>query len=434
MVCTNEREWEEKKTVSFHTLGCRLNMAETGNLVQQFVDRGFKVVDFGSPADVVFLNTCTVTDQADSTCRQMIKKANESSPEATLVVAGCYAQMNAEQVAQLPGVDLVLGTNEKFRIFDYLKEEQEQQIFIDQDAHCFPAMTSEEDGHTRAFLKIQDGCNYICSFCIIPFARGRSRTLSSEQILSEAKKLLQKGFQEIVLTGVNIGEYEGKSGEKLEDVIQKLCDLDGLKRLRLSSVEPNTITMELLKTLKQSSKFMPHVHLPLQSGCDDILRLMRRKYDKSKYRDIVAMVKDYFPDAAIGADVIAGFPSETMEQFEETYAFLNELPISHFHVFPYSRRKGTMANRMPHHVNHLEKKKRVKRLLELGNIKKEAFAFHQLGKVQPVLFESIQGDFIQGLSPYFLKVKVPLQQYRNQILPVRILRQQEDTLYGIVVE
>jgi threonylcarbamoyladenosine tRNA methylthiotransferase MtaB len=322
------------KKVAFHTLGCRLNFSESGSIAQGFVDRGYEVVEFGSPADVVFLNTCTVTDGADSTCRNLIRKAQASSPEAKIVVAGCYAQMEAEKIKNMQGVDLILGTSEKYKVFDYLNSEEDLQVHIDKSSEFWGASTTLADSHTRAFLKIQDGCNYVCSFCIIPFARGRSRTISVADALKEAKALAQKGFKEIVLTGVNIGEYEAMSGEKLTDLVKYIADIPEIQRLRLGSVEPNTMTRELLETLKATGKYQDHFHIPLQSGSDEVLSSMRRKYTSSQYKEILSMVKSYFPDAAFGADVIVGYPGETEEQFLETFNLLRAQPITHFHVSP----------------------------------------------------------------------------------------------------
>ena len=341
----NEQNFTYGKTASLHTLGCRLNSAETAQLTQNFTDRGFKIVPFGEPSDVAVVNTCTVTDQADSSCRNLIRKAKKHSPEGRVVVVGCYAQMEPDVIAAIEGVDLILGTNQKYRIFEYLDTEKELVINVDMDKEFHGAATTPEDSHTRAFLKIQDGCNYICSFCIIPQARGRSRTISTEDCLTEANRLIENGFKEIILTGVNIGEYSRSSGESFEELVKKLLDLKGLERLRLSSVEPNTVTEELLKILSNSPKAMDHFHLPLQSGSDHILKLMRRKYSISEYQEKLMMVKEYFPSAGIGADIITGFPGESDEEFEKTMNFLRENPVTHFHPFPYSQRKIRLRQR-----------------------------------------------------------------------------------------
>ena len=419
------------KTVSFHTLGCRLNMSETGSIAQGFVDRGYKVVPFGQESDVTFLNTCTVTDGADSTCRNWIRKAHKTSPEGKVVVAGCYAQMEAEKIKQMQGVDLILGTNEKYKVFDYLQEDEDIQVKIDKTNEFWGAATTQADTHTRAFLKIQDGCNYICSFCIIPFARGRSRAISVADAITEAKKLVENGYKEIVLTGVNIGEYETTSGEKLVDLVNGIVKINGLERLRLSSVEPNTITEELLIALKESGKYQDHFHIPLQSGCDDILKSMRRKYDISFYKKTLALVKKYFPDASIGADIIVGYPGETNDQFMETFNFLKDHPITHFHVFPYSKRKNTTAAKMDNHIQADLKKERVKTLIELGEIKLNEFAAKMIGRDSEVLFEREKDGYFEGYTSNFVKVKIKSEEnLKNQIKKLKLSEMVGDKLVG----
>jgi threonylcarbamoyladenosine tRNA methylthiotransferase MtaB len=409
------------KKVAFHTLGCRLNFSESGSIAQGFVDRGYEVVDFGNPADVVFLNTCTVTDGADSTCRNLIRKAQASSPEAKIVVAGCYAQMESEKIKSMQGVDLILGTSEKYKVFDYLDSETENQVHIDKSSDFWGAATTLADSHTRAFLKIQDGCNYVCSFCIIPFARGRSRTISVSDALKEAKELTKKGFKEIVLTGVNIGEYEAISGERLTDLVRMIADLPEVERLRLGSVEPNTMTRELLEVLKSTGKYQDHFHIPLQSGSDDILSSMRRKYTSTQYKEILSMVKSYFPEAAFGADVIVGYPGETEEQFLETFNLLRTNPITHFHVFPYSKRKGTTAAKLSDQIQSVVKKDRVRTLMMLGEAKLDEFSHEMVGKETQVLFESEVDGFWEGYSSNYLRVRVKsTQNLKNEIRKVRL--------------
>lgn len=381
-------------------------MSETGSIAQGFVDRGFEVKPFGEPTDVTFLNTCTVTDGADSTCRNLIRKAQKASPEGKVVVAGCYAQMEADKVKAMQGVDLILGTHEKYKVFDYLESESENAIHIDKTNEFWGAATTEADTHTRAFLKIQDGCNYVCSFCIIPFARGRSRTITISAAVAEAKNLVSRGFKEIVLTGVNIGEYESTSGERLVDLVSGILEVEGLKRLRLSSVEPNTITRELLEVLKASNKYQDHFHIPLQSGSDRVLKSMRRKYDVNFYRGIIAMVKEYFPNASIGADIIAGYPAETEAEFMQTYNLLEQLPITHFHVFPYSKRKNTTAAREENHLQPEIKKARVKKLIALGEDKLAAFKADQLNRESEVLFEREKDGYFIGHTSNYLPVRM----------------------------
>lgn len=422
------------KTVSFHTLGCRLNMSETGSIAQGFVDRGYKVVSFGETADVTFLNTCTVTDGADSTCRNLIRKAHNNSPEGKVVVAGCYAQMEAEKIKQMQGVDLILGTNEKYKVFDYLKEDEDVQVKIDKTNEFWGAATTEADSHTRAFLKIQDGCNYVCSFCIIPFARGRSRTITISDAVKETEALIKKGFKEVVLTGVNIGEYESTSGERLTDLIKGIVNVNGLKRLRLSSVEPNTISRELLETLKDSGIYQDHFHIPMQSGCDEILKSMRRKYDVKFYRDTIKLVKEYFPNASIGADIICGYPGESNEQFQETFDLLNELPITHFHVFPYSKRKNTTAAKMDNHIQNAQKKERVKTLIHLGEAKLLSFMEEKVGTTSKVLFERKKDNYFEGHTAHYLKIKVKSEQnLENEIREVKLIGLEGNKLVGELI-
>ncbi len=394
-----------KKRVALHTLGCRLNFSETGSIAKGFQERGYEVVDFGEPADVSFINTCTVTDGADSTCRNLIRKAHKASPEGKIVVAGCYAQMDSERISKMTGVDLVLGTSEKYKVFDYLEEDGDDVVHIDKTTTFYGAATSEAEGHTRAFLKIQDGCNYVCSFCIIPQARGRSRALPISDAVENAKRVVADGFKEVVLTGVNIGEYEANTGERLTELVYRLLDIDGLERLRLGSVEPNTITDELLEAFKSSPKFMEHFHVPLQSGDDDILTLMRRKYDVSHYRKTIDKIITAFPDAGIGADVICGFPGETEEQFKNTYNLLKELPITHFHIFPYSSRKNTIAARMENHIQHGVKKDRVRALTMFGEAKLEMFSQDQVGGSSEVLFERLnKHGYWEGYTRNYVRV------------------------------
>lgn len=424
------------KRVALHTLGCRLNLSETGSIAEGFKKRGYDLVEFGEPADVVFINTCTVTDAADSTCRNLIRKAHTSSPEGKIVVAGCYAQMEPEKIAGMQGVDLVLGNSEKYKVFDYLDEEGENQIHVDKSGEFFGGATTTADSHTRAFLKIQDGCNYICSFCIIPFARGRSRAISIEEAVREAKKLVSSGFKEIVLTGVNIGEYEHSSGEKLHDLVASLLAIPSLERFRLSSVEPNTITDELIAVLKSSPKVQDHFHIPLQSGDDEILKGMRRKYTVADYKRIINQLMAAFPNAGIGADMIVGFPGETKEQFENTFNLVRELPLTHFHVFPYSKRKNTTAAKMENHIHHAEKKQRVKSLIMFGDAKLNLFTEDQVGKKTKVLFERRnKNGLFEGYSSNYLRVQVHTDlDLTNQICEVYLSGMENGKLLGEIIQ
>lgn len=409
-------------------------MSETGSIAQGFVDRGYEVVPFGNESDVTFLNTCTVTDGADSTCRNLIRKAQRNSPEGKVVVAGCYAQMESDKIKSMQGVDLILGTQEKYKVFDYLDEEEEGVIKIDKSTEFWGAATTEADNHTRAFLKVQDGCNYVCSFCIIPFARGRSRTITVADAATEAINLVESGFKEIVLTGVNIGEYETTSGERLVDLVSGVAKVDGLERLRLSSVEPNTISRELLETLKSSGIYQDHFHIPMQSGCDEILTSMRRKYDKKFYRKTIKLVREYFPDASIGADIIVGYPGETKAQFKETFEFLEELKITHFHVFPYSKRKNTTAAKAENHIQAHEKKMRVKTLIHLGEDQKNKFAKSLVGKESDVLFEREKDGEFFGHTSNYIRVKHRSQNnLSNEIVRMKFTGFEGQSLRGEII-
>jgi len=422
------------KKVSFHTLGCRLNLSETGSIADTFVKKGYDIVSFGQEADVTFLNTCTVTDGADSTCRNLIRKASKYSPEGKVVVAGCYAQMEAEKIKQMQGVDLILGTSEKYKVFDYLKEDEEVQIRIDKSNEFWGATTTKADSHTRAFLKIQDGCNYVCSFCIIPFARGRSRTISIEDAKVYAKNLVEDGYKEIVLTGVNIGEYERTSGEKLSDLVKSVVETPGLQRLRLSSVEPNTITRDLLEVLKSSGKYQDHFHIPLQSGSDEILKSMRRKYDLDYYKNMINLVREYFPETSFGADVILGYPGETEEQFMETYNFIKESPLTHLHVFPYAKRKNTTAAKADNHIQNDVKKRRVKEIIALGEEKVLDFSRKLIGKTSEVLFEREKDGQYEGYTSHYIKVKVKSDKdLSNTIQKVKLTSMEGNKLVGEIL-
>lgn len=419
------------KKVSFHTLGCRLNLSETGSIADTFVKRGYEIVGFGQEADVTFLNTCTVTDGADSTCRNLIRKASKYSPEGKVVVAGCYAQMEAEKIKAMKGVDLILGTTEKYKVFDYLDEDDETLVKIDQTNEFWGASTTKADSHTRAFLKIQDGCNYVCSFCIIPFARGRSRTISINDATEHAKKLVNDGYKEIVLTGVNIGEYERTSGEKLSHLVEAIAQTQGLKRLRLSSVEPNTITDDLLKVLKDSGKYQDHFHIPLQSGSDEILKSMRRKYDMAYYKNMISKVQQVFPETSFGADVILGYPGETEEQFMETYNFIKESPLTHLHVFPYAKRKNTTAAKSENHIQSDVKKRRVKEIIALGEEKVLLFTKNLIGKSGSVLFEREKDGYFEGYTSHYIKIKVKSSEdLNNQIKEVKFVSVEGSKLVG----
>lgn len=425
--------------VALHTLGCKLNFAETATIARQFAQRGFEIVDFGTPADVVVLNTCTVTEKADRECRQLVRRALRRSPEAFVVVTGCYAQLQPELVGSMEGVDLVLGSKEKLRIFDYTAFVKGPRAAI----HAAPiresvktsiADSSGFDDRTRAFLKIQDGCDYHCSFCTIPLARGGSRSASIPEVLERAREIARQGYKEIVLTGVNVGDYAA-DGEKLIGLLRSLESVEGLDRIRISSIEPNLLDDDLLGYWTESVKICNHFHIPLQSGSDSVLRGMRRRYTTDWYTGRIAAIKAAAPDAGIGADVIVGFPGETDSLFEEGYQFLVEQPLSYLHVFSYSERGNTAAVRFDAKVDPRLRSERSERLRILSEKKREAFHGTFKGKEVSVLFEAPLPDGTQrGLTGEYARVHVPSpRSLENEIVSVIVNEIREGHCLGNVM-
>ena len=360
------------KKVAFHTLGCKLNFSETSTISRQFKAAGWSSVDFPQPADVYIVNTCSVTENADRECRTIVNRAMAANQEAKIIIVGCYAQLKPQEIAAIPGVDLVLGATEKFNVLNYLsgleKQTQAQVMACEvSDANTFVSAWSDSEERTRAFLKVQDGCDYNCSFCTIPLARGKSRSNTIENVVQQAKDLVAAGIQEIVLTGVNLGDFgiiDGQDNHEYHffDLAVALDQIKGLKRIRISSIEPNLLSKEVIELVAASEKWMPHFHLPLQSGSDEILGWMRRRYKSSLYADKVNLIKKLMPHASIGVDVIVGFPGETEEHFVETFNFLMDLPVSYFHVFTYSERNNTLAKAMEQVVPMNVRKERNKKL------------------------------------------------------------------------
>jgi threonylcarbamoyladenosine tRNA methylthiotransferase MtaB len=404
-------------TVAFHTLGCKLNFAETSTIAKDMVEGGFERVEFQVPADVYIINTCSVTENADRETRNIIGRALRANPDGFIVVVGCYAQLKPEQIMELPGVDLVLGATEKFNVRQFLgalektKGDAEVHSCEIEDANAFVSSYSAGD-RTRAFLKVQDGCDYKCTYCTIPLARGISRSDTLENVVAKAQEIAEAGIPEIVLTGVNVGDYgKGEFGNKKHEstfleLVQALDAQVPVERMRISSIEPNLLRDEIITFTAQSQKFVPHFHLPLQSGSDTILKLMKRRYMTALYRKRVAAVKAANPDTCIGVDVIVGFPGETDELFAETYNLLNELDISYLHVFTYSERENTLAANMDGVVPIPERKRRNKMLRILSEKKKRAFYESQLGQVRPVLFEAENKEGLMlGYTDNYVRVK-----------------------------
>jgi threonylcarbamoyladenosine tRNA methylthiotransferase MtaB len=322
--------------VAFYTLGCKLNFSETSTIARLFEDGGFAKVEFEDNPDIFVINTCSVTENADKKCKQLVKRAKKIAPESMVIILGCYAQLKPEEISQIPGVDLVLGANEKFNVLAHLEKKNEVQIVHENIKHTHDFIPSHSFGdRTRSFLKVQDGCDYFCTFCTIPLARGKSRNASIAQTLLEAQKIAKTEVKEVVLTGVNIGDFGQGGEENFYSLIQELDKVEGIARFRISSIEPNLLSNEIIAfCLEKAQRFAPHFHIPLQSASDSILTSMRRKYTKDDYKKITELVKSYFPEAAFGADVIVGYPGETEEQFLETFNFLRSSPITHFHIFP----------------------------------------------------------------------------------------------------
>ncbi|AZA53516.1 tRNA (N(6)-L-threonylcarbamoyladenosine(37)-C(2))-methylthiotransferase MtaB [Chryseobacterium sp. G0201] len=416
------------RTAAFHTLGCKLNFAETSTIARQLTDAGYDKVSFDDRADIYVINTCSVTENADRECKLHVKRAMKANPEGLVVIVGCYAQLKPEEISQITGVDLVLGAKEKFNILSYLDdlEKSESEGVVHsceiEETDFFIGSYSIGD-RTRAFLKVQDGCDYKCTYCTIPLARGISRSDTIENVLKNAKEIASRDIKEIVLTGVNIGDYgKGEFGNKRHehtflDLISELDQVEGIERIRISSIEPNLLKDESIELVSKSKSFVPHFHIPLQSGCDDLLKKMKRRYLTKLYNDRVNKIREVMPDAAIGVDVIVGFPGETEEKFMETYNFLNNLPITYLHVFTYSERENTEAVGMEGVVPIPERKKRNKMLRILSEKKKMAFYQTQLGKTLPVLWEHENKDGkMLGFTENYVRVQKDFDQASvNQI-------------------
>jgi threonylcarbamoyladenosine tRNA methylthiotransferase MtaB len=400
------------KRVAFYTLGCKLNFSETSTISRMFEDRGFAKVDFTDKPDIFIINTCSVTENADKKCRKIVKEAKKISPKSYVTIIGCYAQLKPVEISNIPGVDAVLGAAEKFRMFEYLEDftsKNEPKIFASEikEAKQFNASYSYGD-RTRTFLKVQDGCNYGCAFCTIPLARGKSRSASIAEIVAEANEIAASDVKEIVLTGVNIGDFgiqDGRRKEKFIDLIKALDEVEGIERFRISSIEPNLLSDQVIRFVAKSKKFVPHFHIPLQSGSDKILKLMNRRYLSDLYRARVATIKSLMPDCAIGVDVITGFPGETDEDFLETYQFLNELDVSYLHVFTYSERANTEALKMENPVPQAVRNKRSKMLRGLSEKKKRHFYEQHIDGQYSVLFEDdVEDGMMHGFTENYIRV------------------------------
>lgn len=404
-----EQEYKGKK-VAFCTLGCKLNFAESSSMARKFEDIGFERVDFKDEADVYVLNSCSVTAESDKKSRNLIRAAIKRNPNAVMMVTGCYAQLKSDEVAHLKGVDYVLGSGEKLNITSYINELQKNEepiVRITDHRKIKNFFSSYSYGdRTRTFLKVQDGCNYFCTFCTIPMARGLSRNDSIANTIIEAKKIVERGIKEIILTGVNIGDFGRSTGETFFDLVKALDEVEGLERIRISSIEPNLLIDEIIEFVANSKRIVPHFHIPLQAGSNEVLILMKRKYDTALFASRIQKIKSLMPNAFIGVDVIAGTNGETDQFFKDSYQFILDQNISQLHVFPYSERQGTFALKIPHVVPVPERKQRVQRYMDLSERKLKLFYESQLGQTRKVLFEhQMKHNRIFGWTDNYVRVE-----------------------------
>ena len=416
----------QDKRVSFHTLGCKLNFSESSTLAREFERGGYRRVEPSEPTDVAVINSCSVTEHADKKCRNIIRKIHRRNPNAIIAVTGCYAQLKPEAIAEIDGVDIVLSNNDKGDLYKRvveLKERGKAEVYscsVENLTRFFAAYSSGD--RTRSFLKVQDGCDYKCAYCTIHYARGSSRNIPIADIVAEAREIAAAGQKEIVITGINTGDFGRTTGESFIDLLRALDSVDGIERYRISSIEPNLITDEIIEFCAQSPKFMPHFHIPLQSGSTHILGLMRRRYTAERYRERIAKIRELMPDSFLGVDVIVGFPGEGEEQFMETYRLLEEVGASFLHIFPFSERPGTPAVTMPNKVQSRISTERVSRLEELSSRLNRAFAERFLSTERDVLFESTNHDgLMYGYTDNYLRVSAPFDEMRvNNICRVRL--------------
>jgi len=430
----------QQRKISFHTLGCKLNQSETEAIAHEFYLNGYEIIPFGEETDVCVVNTCTVTGRTDAKCRQAIRKAHKNSPNAIIAVVGCYAQMDPDSLYTLPGVKIVLGGDKKFELFQRIEAYfrlKQPMVSQSQNNTFIGAHPGSQLIHTRAFLKIQDGCNNFCSYCIVPYARGRSRSEPMEKVISDIDRLTDYGYNEIVLTGVHIGRY-GQDLPNKTNIYELLLELQKREigtRIRLSSLEPVEISDEMIKLIANSEIVCPHFHIPLQSGDDQVLASMNRHYTTEDFSTLIYKIRENMPTAAIGTDVIVGFPGETEHAFETTRALIEKLPLSYLHVFTYSRRRGTKAAEMKQQIPHVVKKQRSRMLIEMGTVKKNKFYQNSLGKTLKVLFETRNsGREMYGFSENYIKVRSNLNvNYFNKITPVEVIETNEYNVAGTIL-
>ncbi len=410
------------QTVAFHTFGCKLNFSETSTISRQFESAGYGVVSFNQPAAYYVINTCSVTEKADKKCQQLVRSIKRQNPSSKVIITGCYAQLKPEEILNLKGVDLVVGAQDKFSILEHIEKSNTSLNTKIKDVKSFKPAYSLGD-RTRSFFKVQDGCDYFCSFCTIPLARGTSRNASIKETVKVAKEIAKHPIKEVVLTGVNIGDFGKSTNENFLDLITALDTISGIERFRISSIEPNLLSNNIIDFVANSKKFVPHFHIPLQSGDNEILKSMRRRYNKELYTERIQYIREKLPDACIGVDVIVGFPGETQESFESTHSYLNLLEVSYLHVFPYSERMNTTAKRMQsNRVDIGVRKQRSQQLQLLSKKKQTLFYQKHIGKKRNVLFENENKDgFMYGFTDNYLKVKKAFDpSLKNTIFPVML--------------
>jgi threonylcarbamoyladenosine tRNA methylthiotransferase MtaB len=426
------------KKVAFQTFGCKLNFAETSQISRQFQENGYEVADFKDTADVYVINTCTVTSIAEKKCKTAIRAAIKRNPDAKVAVVGCFSQLKADEIQEIEGVDIIVGNNEKYKLLEFINNRKHNN-----DSNCaycdvkqmektdafVPSYSSGD--RTRSFLKIQDGCDYFCTYCAIPFARGRSRSDTIENIVTSAEKIALEGLKEIILTGVNIGDFGKQNNENFLQLIQALDTVKGIARFRISSIEPELLSDDIIKFVANSDKFLPHFHIPLQSGSNKILKLMKRHYQRELFAERIHKIKAVMPDSCIAADVICGFPGETDEDFEDAYQFITSLPISYLHVFTYSERPDTLAAKLEGVVAVNIRRERSKQLQILSDTKKHEFYLQNIGQTKKVLFESdMHHGFIYGFTDNYIRVKIKTDKTLiNKIIEVKLLNLDSDEVF-----
>lgn len=428
-----------RKNIALKTIGCKLNFAETSTIARNFENSGFKVVDFGEFADVYVINTCTVTANADKDCRKAVRQAVRKNPQAFIALVGCFSQIQPENAKSISGVSAVFGNDEKFNVFNHYQEFINNTNELECHSHTdrlndFHASHSASSERTRTFLKVQDGCDYECTYCTIPLARGKSRSANIVNTMRQAQEIAKTNTKEIVLTGVNTGDFGRGTSESFFDLIKELDKLDDINRIRISSIEPNLLTDEMIDFIAKSELFVQHFHIPLQSGSNKVLKDMRRRYQRELYAERVKIIKSIMPDCCIGVDVIVGFPTETEKDFQQTYDFLNSLDISYLHVFSYSPRDNTKALDFKNIVTHAQRKERSKILHELSDLKQKDFYNNFIGQERKVLFESASGGQVQGHTDNYIKVKVEgAGDLVNNILPVKLVDNEMEYIIGEMI-